>query len=135
MRPMFGAFGKAGSSNSIAFVSKVQTLCSLMRTCSDTHMHRDYSDNFSFVFFPCILLPVFISQAALYSGVKELYGLNKRVEAVSNVRKLSKLDMKLNDALPSITVDPETYTVIADGEVLTCPAASTVPLSRNYFLF
>ncbi|CAA2968669.1 urease isoform X1 [Olea europaea subsp. europaea] len=95
MRPMFGAFGKAGSSNSIAFVSK----------------------------------------AALYSGVKELYGLNKRVEAVSNVRKLSKLDMKLNDALPSITVDPETYTVIADGEVLTCPAASTVPLSRNYFLF
>lgn len=95
MRPMFGAFGKAGSSNSIAFVSK----------------------------------------AALDSGVKELYGLNKRVEAVSNVRKLSKLDMKLNDALPNITVDPETYTVIADGEVLTCPAASTVPLSRNYFLF
>lgn len=100
-------------------------------TCTET----THLDNFSFVFFPCILLPVFISQAALYSGVKELYGLNKRVEAVSNVRKLSKLDMKLNDALPSITVDPETYTVIADGEVLTCPAASTVPLSRNYFLF
>lgn len=95
MRPMFGAFGKAGSANSISFVSKV----------------------------------------ALDSGVKELYGLEKRVEAVGNVRKLTKLDMKLNDALPDITVDPETYTVTADGEVLTCTAANTVPLSRNYFLF
>jgi urease len=57
------------------------------------------------------------------------------VEAVGGVRKLTKLDMKLNDALPDITVDPETYTVTADGEVLTCPAATTVPLSRNYFLF
>lgn len=95
MRPMFGAFGKAGRANSIAFVSK----------------------------------------AALDYGVKALYGLDKRVEAVDNVRKLSKLDMKLNDALPEITVDPETYTVTADGEVLTCAAATTVPLSRNYFLF
>lgn len=69
------------------------------------------------------------------NGVKALYGLDKRVEAVDNVRKLSKLDMKLNDALPEITVDPETYTVTADGEVLTCAAATTVPLSRNYFLF
>ncbi|KZV44094.1 urease [Dorcoceras hygrometricum] len=95
MRPMFGAFGKAGSANSISFVSKV----------------------------------------ALDSGVKELYRLDKRVEAVGNVRKLTKLDMKLNDTLPDITVDPETYTVTADGEVLTCTAASVVPLSRNYFLF
>ncbi|XP_030541998.1 urease [Rhodamnia argentea] len=95
MRPMFGAFGKAGSANSIAFVSK----------------------------------------AAANADVKALYGLEKKVEAVRNVRKLTKLDMKLNDALPSITVDPETYTVIANGEVLTCAAASTVPLSRNYFLF
>ncbi|KAM4120387.1 hypothetical protein ACJW30_03G127400 [Castanea mollissima] len=95
MRPMFGAFGKAGSAHSIAFVSK----------------------------------------AALDDGVKAKYGLNKRVEAVGNVRKLTKSDMKLNDALPNITVDPETYTVSADGEVLTCTAATTVPLSRNYFLF
>lgn len=68
-------------------------------------------------------------------GVKASYGLNKRVEAVKNVRKLTKRDMKLNDTLPQITVDPETYTVTADGEVLTCTAAKTVPLSRNYFLF
>ncbi|CAJ2668028.1 unnamed protein product [Trifolium pratense] len=95
MRPMFGAFGKAGSANSIAFVSK----------------------------------------ASLDYGVKALYGLNKRVKAVDNVRKLTKLDMKLNDTLPEITVDPETYTVTADGEVLSCTPATTVPLSRNYFLF
>lgn len=74
-------------------------------------------------------------QAALDNGVKAAYRLDKRVEAVDNVRKLTKLDMKLNDALPKITVDPETYTVTADGEVLTCAPATTVPLSRNYFLF
>lgn len=67
--------------------------------------------------------------------MKAAYRLDKRVEAVDNVRKLTKLDMKLNDALPKITVDPETYTVTADGEILTCAAATTVPLSRNYFLF
>ena len=61
--------------------------------------------------------------------------LSKRVEAIGIVRKLTKSDMKLNDALPNITVDPKTYTVTADGEVLTCTAATTVPLSRNYFLF
>ncbi|KAL2332684.1 hypothetical protein Fmac_013897 [Flemingia macrophylla] len=72
---------------------------------------------------------------ALNKGVKASYGLNKRVEAVGNVRKLTKLDMKLNDALPKITVDPESYTVTADGEVLTCTATTTVPLSRNYFIF
>ena len=63
------------------------------------------------------------------------YKLEKRVEAVGGVRRLTKLDMKLNDALPKIEVDPETYTVTADGEVLTCQPAPTVPLSRNYFLF
>uniref|UniRef100_N1QXF7 Urease n=1 Tax=Aegilops tauschii TaxID=37682 RepID=N1QXF7_AEGTA len=95
MRPMFGAYGKAGSSHSIAFVSK----------------------------------------AAKEAGVASEYKLAKRVEAVGGVRRLSKLDMKLNDALPKIEVDPETYTVTADGEVLTCQPAATVPLSRNYFLF
>lgn len=74
-------------------------------------------------------------QAALDQRVNVLYGLNKRVEAVGNIRKLTKLDMKLNDSLPEITVDPEKYTVTADGVVLTCAPATTVPLSRNYFLF
>lgn len=63
------------------------------------------------------------------------YRLKKRVEAVGGVRGLTKLDMKLNDALPKIEVDPETYTVTADGEVLNCAPVSSVPLSRNYFLF
>uniref|UniRef100_A0A453MA98 Urease domain-containing protein n=1 Tax=Aegilops tauschii subsp. strangulata TaxID=200361 RepID=A0A453MA98_AEGTS len=75
------------------------------------------------------------SQAAKEAGVASEYKLAKRVEAVGGVRRLSKLDMKLNDALPKIEVDPETYTVTADGEVLTCQPAATVPLSRNYFLF
>ncbi|KAK7359402.1 hypothetical protein VNO77_01360 [Canavalia gladiata] len=77
----------------------------------------------------------FVSKAALDQRVNVLYGLNKRVEAVSNVRKLTKLDMKLNDALPEITVDPESYTVKADGKLLCVSEATTVPLSRNYFLF
>ncbi len=63
------------------------------------------------------------------------YKLGKRVEAVGRVRGLTKLNMKLNDALPKIDVDPETYTVTADGEVLRCQPTPTVPLSRNYFLF
>lgn len=95
MRPMFGSFGKAASTHSIAFVSK----------------------------------------AAVNVGVKAMYGLKKRVEAVDNIRKRTKLDMKWNDALPLIEVDPETYTVKADGEVLTCQPAASVPLSQNYFLF
>lgn len=67
-----------------------------------------------------VSLLLFLLQVSKESGVKEEYGLKKRVEAVSNVRKLTKLDMKLNDALPQIIVDPETYTVTADGEILTC---------------
>lgn len=86
-------------------------------------------------FLLAIIFVLSILQVARDFGIKNHYGLNKRVEAVSNVRKLTKLDMKLNDALPHITVDPEAYTVTADGEVLTCTAATTVPLSRNYFLF
>ena len=129
MRPMFGAFGKAGSAHSIAFVSKAWISLSL-----------SLSPFLSFFPLFLLLLVTFFlfypyKQAALDDGVKAKYGLNKRVEAVGNVRKLTKSDMKLNDALPNITVDPETYTVTADGEVLTCTAATTVPLSRNYFLF
>lgn len=74
-------------------------------------------------------------QAAKEAGVASEYKLAKRVEAVGGVCGLTKLDMKLNDALPKIEVDPETYTVSANGEVLTCDPAATVPLSRNYFLF
>ncbi|CAI9093247.1 OLC1v1028706C1 [Oldenlandia corymbosa var. corymbosa] len=77
----------------------------------------------------------FVSKAALDLRIKDQYGLKKRVEAVKGARGLTKLDMKLNDALPDIKVDPETYIVTVDGVHLTCPAANTVPLSRNYYLF
>lgn len=122
MRPMFGAFGKAGSANSIAFVSKAWTL-SLFLSLSLQSL------TCLFIFHP------HDQQAAVDGDVKTLYGLNKKVEAVGNVRRLTKLDMKLNDALPNIKVDPETFIVTADDVVLTCAAATTVPLSRNYFLF
>ncbi|KAK7359401.1 hypothetical protein VNO77_01359 [Canavalia gladiata] len=77
----------------------------------------------------------FVSKAALDLGVKVLYGLNKRVEAVSNVRKLTKLDLKLNNSLPEITVCPETFTVTVDGQALSSEAVTTLPLSQNYFIF
>jgi urease subunit alpha len=51
------------------------------------------------------------------------------------VRKLGKADMKLNDYAPLISVDPETYVVKADGQLLTCEPASELPLTQRYFLF
>ncbi|GKB41536.1 urease isoform X1, partial [Tanacetum coccineum] len=73
--------------------------------------------------------------AALDCSIKTFYGLNKKVTSVKNVRKLTKLDMKLNDALPNIEVDPETYAVTADGVTLTCAAATTAPFLEitSYF--
>ncbi|KAH8963484.1 hypothetical protein BDL97_04G013900 [Sphagnum fallax] len=77
----------------------------------------------------------FVSKAALEAGVKSSYGLDKRVEAIEHVRKISKLDMKLNSAMPLIEVDPETYHVTADGVPLVCQPAESLPLTQNYFLF
>jgi urease subunit alpha len=77
----------------------------------------------------------FVSQAALANGVAAGYGLGKRLEAVRGCRGIGKKDMKLNDATPRITVDPETYRVTADGEHLTCAPASRLPLTQRYFLF
>ncbi|HET9599319.1 MAG TPA: urease subunit alpha [Anaeromyxobacteraceae bacterium] len=77
----------------------------------------------------------FVSAAAAAAGVGARYGLAKRVEAVKRCRGIGKRDMKLNDALPRITVDPETYQVTADGEVLRCEPASELPLAQRYFLF
>lgn len=74
-------------------------------------------------------------QAALVAQVKTIYGLNKRVEAVKNVRRIGKKDMKLNDAMPVIEVDPESYHVTADKVPLVCEPAQTLPLTQNYFLF
>ena len=95
MRPMFGSFGRALGSTSVAFVSA----------------------------------------ASVTAGTVASYGLTKRVEPVRGCRTLGKKDMRLNDATPQITVDPETYKVTADGEHLTCPPAQTLALAQRYFLF
>jgi urease subunit alpha len=95
MRPMFGAYGGAVGSTSLAFVS----------------------------------------QASLDLSTVQRYGLTKRLAAVRGCRGIGKREMKLNDALPKITVDPETYTVTADGEVLRAEPARVVPLAQRYWLF
>ena len=77
----------------------------------------------------------FVSQAAIDAGIPEQIGLQKKAIAVSNTRNLSKTDMKLNNALLNIEVNPETYEVKADGELLTCEPAKVLPMAQRYFLF
>ena len=77
----------------------------------------------------------FVSQAAADTGIGESLGLAKSVVPVKGTRDIGKADMKLNDALPQIEVDPETYIVKADGEVLTCEPADVLPMAQRYFLF
>ena len=77
----------------------------------------------------------FVSQAAETAGIAEIYGLTKRVVAVRGIRSLRKSDMIHNNRQPKITVDPETYQVVADGELLTCEPAKALPLAQRYFLF
>lgn len=77
----------------------------------------------------------FISQAAMEAGVPERLGLKKGIIAVSRCRGLTKHEMIHNDALPQIEVDPDTYEVRADGELLTSKPAQTLPLTQRYFLF
>jgi urease subunit alpha len=77
----------------------------------------------------------FVSQMAADAGVAERYGLNKRIVAVKNCRNISKADMIHNAWRPAISVDPETYQVIADGQLLTCEPATVLPMAQRYFLF
>ncbi|MDJ0571699.1 MAG: urease subunit alpha [Pleurocapsa sp. MO_192.B19] len=77
----------------------------------------------------------FVSQAALDAGIPEQIRLQTSAVAVSNTRNLSKTDMKLNDALLNIEVNPETYEVRANGELLTCEPAQILPMAQRYFLF
>jgi urease subunit alpha len=78
----------------------------------------------------------FVSKAALQDGLKERLGVEKEMIAVANTRGgLSKASMIHNALTPSIEVDPETYEVRADGELLTCAPAEVLPLAQRYFLF
>lgn len=78
----------------------------------------------------------FVSKASQDAGVAKHLGLSKQTIAVSNTRgSISKVDMRLNDYCPTIEVDPETYEVHADGELLTCEPADVLPMAQRYFLF
>ncbi len=78
----------------------------------------------------------FVSQAAQDEGIGNTLGLAKSTVAVSNTRDgVTKNDMVLNDYCPNIEVDPETYEVRADGELLTCDPADVLPLAQRYFLY
>jgi urease subunit alpha len=77
----------------------------------------------------------FVSKAALKNRALAKLKLSKPLVAVENTRRIGKADLKLNDALPAIEVDPETYAVHADGELLTCEPATELPLAQRYFLF
>ncbi len=77
----------------------------------------------------------FVSQAAVAADIASQIGLQTPAVAVENCRNLSKADMKLNTYQPQMEVDPETYEVRADGELLTCEPAEVLPMAQRYFLF
>ena len=77
----------------------------------------------------------FLSTAALEAGVHQKLQLQKRAVAVSGCRSLTKADMVLNNTLPNIEVDSDTYEVRADGELLKCEPAQTLAMAQRYFLF
>jgi urease subunit alpha len=77
----------------------------------------------------------FVSKAGLDSGMAERLRLQKRLVAVKGTRTIRKSDLKLNDYMPTIEVDAQTYEVRADGQLLTCEPASVLPLAQRYFLF
>lgn len=77
----------------------------------------------------------FVSEAAQVEGIGDKLGLAKQTVAVRNTRNIGKRDLLLNDATPQIDVDPETYEVRADGELLTCQPAKVLPMAQRYFMF
>jgi urease subunit alpha len=78
----------------------------------------------------------FVSAAGIEAGIAQAYGLQRPLLAVGNTRgSIGKKDMVLNDALPSIEVDAESYEVRADGELLICEPAKVLPMAQRYFLF
>ncbi len=85
---------------------------------------------------PAAIGVTFVSQASLARDSGESLGLKRRLIPVANTREqISKASMILNDAMPNMEVDPETYRAYADGVLLTCPPAEVLPLAQRYFLF
>lgn len=77
----------------------------------------------------------FVSSASLSANLHRDLGINRGLIAAKNMRDISKKDMKLNDAMPEISVDPETYVVTVDGEKITSEPADVLPMAQRYFLF
>ena len=77
----------------------------------------------------------FVSQAGLSAGIGSRFGLNKTLSAVKNIRNVGKRDMVHNDYAPRMEVDAQTYAVRADGHLLTCEPAHSLPMTQRYFLF
>ena len=77
---------------------------------------------------------LFLSKSSIELDIPGKLGIQKRCFAVKDTRSISKLDLKLNNELPNISVDPQTYEVFSDGELLTCEPLETVPMSQKYFL-
>ena len=77
----------------------------------------------------------FLSQSAIDKGVAEQLELHKMIQPVHNIRKVRKSDMKLNSHCPKMEINPETYEVHADGELLTCEPSDQLPMAQRYFLF
>lgn len=77
----------------------------------------------------------FLPQAAIDADVPGALSLRRMIAPIQRTRGIGKRDMKLNDALPVIEVDPETYEVRADGELMTCEPVAELPMAQRYFLF
>ena len=78
---------------------------------------------------------IWVSQDSVDSGLVKSYGLRKRVEAVKNCRRIGKKEMKYNDTMPKMKVDPESYRVEADGMHCTAAPADQLPLAQTYFVY
>ena len=76
----------------------------------------------------------FVSQAALDADLPQRLGLRRSCVPVVNTRSIGKTDLRNNTALPTMAVDPQTYEVYADGELLTCEPAEVLPMAQRYFL-
>jgi urease subunit alpha len=77
----------------------------------------------------------FVSEAAHSGNIKEQLGIRKNTIPVKNTREIGKSNMILNNSTPVIEVDPETYEVRANGELLTCEPADVLPMAQRYFMF
>ena len=77
----------------------------------------------------------FVSQSSIDNGTVSSYKLRKRVEAVRGCRSVGKKDMKFNATMPRMKVDPERYTVEADGKICTAEPAQSLPLTQSCFVY